>query len=203
MKEPQKGPLHTGQWGRALEWIQRCGIDESPVVNAVAGDGASIDRLSRDLLEAARAYHTASASRERRRASKSRSHTATDETGPSLVRSKGHLPPAVVGFLITEMIEACIRAGVVPPAALGELLRVHLQTDTFAAQELKAPGAFDRAALYKLAHPDATQDEIARHAGVTRPRVSQWIASGSLDRAVERLRGQGLEDFIRKTMPRT
>ena len=57
-----------------------------------------------------------------------------------------------------------------PPETLAHLVRVRLEADTFAAQELKVPGAFDRAARYKLVHPDATIEEIARHAGVRRPR---------------------------------
>jgi hypothetical protein len=88
--------------------------------------------------------------------------------------------------------------------ALAQLVRAHLEADTFAAQELKAPDAFDRAVRYKDAYPEADQAEIARYAGVTRPLVSQWIKSGGLDSAVERLRRHvpRAADLFRDTTPR-
>jgi hypothetical protein len=121
-----------------------------------------------------------------------------------LVRDEKLIPPPVVNFLITLMFGACARVNVAPPAGLAELVQAHLGADEFGAQELKAPDALDKAAQYKLAYPDALQGEIARHAGVSRPRVSQWIKEGHLDRAVDRLSGlRGIADLIRSTVPRT
>jgi hypothetical protein len=184
----RKGAFHTGQVAFAVEWLQKCEIDSTPLLAAMAGDVAAISCLSRKLLVRALDYQAASKSRDRRRASKNKSGTAGEGAGQSmgLVRGEGHLPRSVVGFFITMMIEACARAGMAPPETLTQLVRVHLEADTFAAQDEKAPGALDKAACYKLAYPDANQAEIARHAGVSRPRISQWIEDGSLDRAVER-----------------
>jgi hypothetical protein len=171
----------------------------------MAGDVASIDRLARELLVHARDYRAASANRERRRTSKHKSIAVSEKSDETmgLVRGEGRIAPSVVDFLITLMVEACARANVPPPEALAQLVRVHLGADTFGAQESKAPGAFDKAARYKLAYPDASQDEIARHAGVSRPRVSQWINKGRLEQAVEPLgRFPEVAELIRKTTPR-
>ena len=205
MDEQQKAHLLTGQVAAAVESLRKYGVDPAPLCNAMAGDIASIDRLSRGLLSPALNYQSARVRREQSRASKSKSGTVTEEIHQSmgLVRGEGLLPPSVVSFVITLMIEACAREGVAPPTTLAQLARVHLGADTFAAQELKAPRAFDKAAHYKLAYPDATQDEIARYAGVSRPRVSQWIKDGDLDRAVElRRRLIGAEELARDTTPR-
>ena len=136
---------------------------------------------------------------------KSKSAAAAEEVRQSmgLVRGEGWLPSSVVDFLISLMIDVCARADVAPPAALAQLVWVHLGADTFAAQQLKAAGAFDKAAQYRLAYPDASQGEIARHAGVSRPRVTQWIKSGSLDRTVERYgRLAGAAELRRSRTPR-
>ncbi|MGH6968596.1 MAG: hypothetical protein ACREEL_07480 [Stellaceae bacterium] len=201
------GAFQTGQIAIVVERFQKCGIDPAPLLDAMAGRVASINSLSREVLAHAREYQTASASRDRRRASKGKSGAAAEEArggmGLTPVRGEGRLPQSVVGFFITLMIEACACVDVAPPKALAQLVRAHLGADTFAIQQLKAPDAFDKAARYKLAYPDAGQDEIARHAGVSRPRVSQWIKNGSLERTVERLgKLRGAADLIRSTTPR-
>lgn len=205
MDRLQQGVFHAGQLASAIDWLQKCEIDSTPLLDAMAGNVASIDRLSQLLLTHSVDYQAAKVCRDRRRASKSKTTTAAEAGGQSmgLVRGEGRLPQSVIGFLITLMIEACVRVGAAPPAAFAQLIRAHLGADTFAAQDLKAPDAFDKAVQYKLAYPDASQDEIARHAGVSRPRVSQWMKDGNLDRAVERLgRLAGVVELIRGETPR-
>jgi hypothetical protein len=205
MDSVSKAVFQTGQIKHAIDWLQKKGIDPTCLLNAMSGDVASIDDLSRKLLPLALDHQSAHQRRERGRASKStsRNPAAPLPQSRTLVRDDKHLPPSATGFLITLLIEACTRVGAVPPAALAQLVRVHLGANAYAAPKLKAPDAFDKAVRYKLAYPNARQEEIARHAGVTHPAVHRWIKDGSLDQAVERMRSQGLEDFIRKTTPRT
>jgi hypothetical protein len=201
-----RAALRTGQIAFALDALAERGIDSTPLANAMVGNAAAIDDLSRKLLPHALAYQAARLARERGRESKSTTGrpAGAPRQSRTLVRDDMHLPLATVGFLISLMIDACTRAGVPPPEALAELVRAYCGADTYAAREFKAPDAFDKAARYKLAYPDAKQAEIARHAGVSRPRVSQWVKDGSLDRAAERLsRLGGVAELIRSTTPRT
>jgi hypothetical protein len=205
MDERKKAHLFTEQVAFAMEWLKKCGMDSAPLLDVMTGKVASIGCLSHTLLARELDYQAARLSRERGRTSKSKSGAAAEEVRQSmgLVRGEGWLPSSVVDFLISLMIDICARADVAPPVALAQLVRVHLGANTFAAQQVKAPGALDKAAQYRLAYPDASQDEIARHAGVTRPRVSQWIKTGHLDRAVERIgRVAGAAELIRSTTPR-
>jgi hypothetical protein len=205
MARPEDAAFRTAQIGHVLDSLSARGIDSTPLVEAMAGDVNSIDQLSRNLLPHVRDYRSAKANRERSRTSKRTSDAVSSGSIPSrgLVRDEKHIPRSDVDFLIALMVDACARAKVSPPTGLAELVRVHLGADEFGAQESKAPGALDKAAQYKLAYPDASQGEIARHAGVTRPSVSQWIKEGHLDRAVDRLRRlRGAAELIRSTIPR-
>lgn len=205
MRTSPDAAFQTEQIAVALSALEQAGIDVAFLLGTIVGDISAIERLSGELVKRASDYRTASAGRERSRASKSRSARGTEDASQTmgLVRGGGQMAPALIGYLIALMVEACVHAQAVPPSSLAELIRIHVGADTFGAQQFKAPGAFDKAARFRLAWPEASQDEIARHAGVSRTLVSGWIKDGSLDRAAARIgRVHGAADLIRSTTPR-
>lgn len=105
------------------------------------------------------------------------------ETKPAPIRAQEHIGNDLVGFLITMMLERCGDTKMPPPPGLLRLVRSHLDADKFASSELRAPGAFERAVRFYIAHPEAPISEIARYAGVERPAVSRWKAAGELQTA--------------------
>jgi len=82
------------------------------------------------------------------------------------------------------MIEVCATASVAPPPALAAIVRVHFGTDNYAAAQMRADqGAYQRAMIFKIAYPEASQSKIARFARVARTLVSEWNKDGALDQA--------------------
>ena len=157
---------------------QECGRFDIEEATIVAALGLAIDptaiyarqaieRLSSQLLDLVTAREDA------RNAGK---------VGP--VRQEKHIADACTGFLVAAMIEVCATASVAPPPALAAIVRVHFGTDNYAAAQMRADqGAYQRAMIFKIAYPEASQSKIARFARVARTLVSEWNKDGALDRA--------------------
>jgi hypothetical protein len=160
--------------------MQQCiehGINEKMASAAVVfGDFEMIEQLSARLLQLVVAQNTAA-----------RRHRSGVETR-SPVREDGHIQPALVGYLVTMMVERCAENQLPPPLALARLLRAHLGVDLYAAGRLKASGAFYRAVRYYLAHPKASAREIGRYAGVSHVMINQWKTDGALAEAGEQMK---------------
>jgi hypothetical protein len=105
-----------------------------------------------------------------------------NEVKAAPIRAQKHIGKDLVTFLITTMLERCGDTQAAPPSGLLRLVRTQLRADKFATGERTAPGAFQRAVRYYIAHPDASVSDIARYAGVTRPAVSRWKATGDLEK---------------------
>src|SRR5690242_19002894 len=115
--------FHTGQMGEALNQLRDCGIDFGPLLGALVGNPVAIERFCGDLLPYVAAHQSAAKERDRGRATKNkvRGGAAASNQNMGLVRAEHHLPRSVVGFLVSELIEACCRTRTAPPAALAQL----------------------------------------------------------------------------------
>jgi hypothetical protein len=156
---------NTEQIARAWRECQQHGIDDLEIFNGAVffGRPDMIDRLSLQLLHSV--------------------VIRDNEVKASPIRAQKHIGRDLVNFLITTMLERCGDTQAPPPTELLRLVRAQLRADKFAASELRAPGAFERAVRFYIAHPDATVSEIARYAGVERPAVSRWKTAGDLEKA--------------------
>jgi hypothetical protein len=94
----------------------------------------------------------------------------------------------VIGWLITVMIERHQQALTPPSAALTLLVRAYTGADRFAANEIKAPGAFIRAAWFLAVHPKASLAKLAGVAGVSREAVRQWKEKDDLEKFADVIR---------------
>jgi hypothetical protein len=101
-----------------------------------------------------------------------------------MVRSKGAVAAhsSVIGWLITVMIERCQRESIHPSAALARLVRAYTGADRFAANEIRAAGAFNRAAWFLAIHPKASLAKLASVAGVSPEAVRQWKKRDELEK---------------------
>jgi hypothetical protein len=155
----------TEQIARAWRECQQHGIDDEEIFNGAVffGRPDMIERLSLQLLQNVMSRDS--------------------EVKTSPIRTQKHIGRDLVNFLITTMLQRCGDTQAAPPTGLLSLVRTQLRADKFAASELRAPGAFERAVRFYVAHPEATVSEIARYAGVKRPAVSRWKTAGELERA--------------------
>jgi hypothetical protein len=160
----------TEQIARAWRKCQQHGIDDQDTFNGalLLGQSEKIECLSLQLLHRVR--------------------FRKGETQSAPIRAQKHIGNDLVAFLITLMLERCGDTQVPPPPGLLRLVRVQLDADKFAAKELRAPGAFERAVRFCIAHPKASVSDIARYAGVERQAVSKWRKDGDLEKAASELK---------------
>jgi len=156
---------NTEQVARAWRECQQHGIDDEEIFNGAVlfGRPDMIERLSLQLLHCVM--------------------LRDNEVKASPIRAQKHIGKDLVNFLITTMLQRCGDTQAAPPTGLLRLVRTQLRADKFAASELRAPGAFERAVRFYIEHPEATVSEIARYAGVKRPAVSRWKTAGELEKA--------------------
>jgi hypothetical protein len=155
---------NTEQIARAWRECQQHGIDDEELFNGAIffGHPDMIERLSLQLLHSVM--------------------IRDNEVKASPIRAQKHIGKDLVNFLITTMLQRCGDTRAAPPNGLLRLVLTQLRADKFAASELRAPGAFERAVKFYIAHPEASVSEIARYAGVTRPAVSRWKTAGDLEK---------------------
>jgi hypothetical protein len=95
---------------------------------------------------------------------------------------------SVIGWLITVMIERCQLASIPPSAALARLVRAYTRADRFAANEIRAAGAFNRAAWFLAIHPKAPLAKLASVAGISREAVRKWKERDELEKFAAAIR---------------